>query len=140
MVVSCIGYDLDNEDIIINIYSDRCKIKVPGAISKFISFISSNQKIKDIYLILDRRIHSISDIDEKSSILHFMPYLDCESMLVAIRYINNFVMSKMGCSYETIKKPLFDVVNDISVNGSRFINSYPLKFFLFGFAEKSKLI
>lgn len=73
MVVSCIGYDLNNEDIIINMYSDRCKIKIPGAISKFISFISSNQKIKDIYLILDRRIHSISDIDEKSSIIEATP-------------------------------------------------------------------
>lgn len=85
------------------------------------SYFIYNVYFKNVYGKSSFDIKKEMDIDEKSSILHFMPYLDCESMLVAIRYINNFVMSKMGCSYETIKKTLFDVVNDISLESKVFL-------------------
>ena len=56
------------------------------------SYLIYNVYFKNVYGKSSFDIKKEMDIDEKSSILPFMPYLDCESMLVAIRYINNFVI------------------------------------------------
>ena len=48
------------------------------------------------------------------SIISNMSYLHQESLLIATRYLTNYITSKEGLSYDLVKRSIFDVSHDIS--------------------------
>ncbi len=48
------------------------------------------------------------------SVISNMSYLHQESLLIATRYLTNYITSKEGLSYDLVKRSIFDVSHDIS--------------------------
>ncbi len=53
-------------------------------------------------------------IDDDFSVISNMGYLHQTSLLIATRYLTNYITSKEGLSYDLVKKSIFDVSYDIS--------------------------
>ena len=82
-------------------------------------FIVEESYFKNVYgksykEIIEEIKDEFNVIDDDFSVISNMGYLHQTSLLIATRYLTNYITSKEGLSYDLVKKSIFDVSYDIS--------------------------
>ena len=82
-------------------------------------FIVEESYFKNVYgksykEIIEEIKDEFNVIDDDFSVISNMGYLHQTSLLIATRYLTNYITSKEGLSYDLVKRSIFDVSHDIS--------------------------